>query len=195
MSCSTLFRELRVFKMSSNNLLFHDVCVSGYQRLLPFNPSTCSDVSALCTPSHSLLWQLHVQRSFCSLWFLLPAGIGWWMAFVLFVFELCSKMYVMILEGESIWGSWKPLEKVLCRVGQAEDGEQPQQGSGSKWLKHRDGWEAQGANRQVSEVTERKILLEQRRLCWVCYNSESKQVDRDLARKSGLAARVTEICS
>lgn len=76
------FSALDVLKTSISNLLFHGVCISGYQRLLPFNPSPCSDFSALSTPSCGLLWQLHVQTSFCSLWLLLPAGTVWWMAVV-----------------------------------------------------------------------------------------------------------------
>lgn len=47
---------------------------SGHQGFLPFNSIACPDVSALCTPSCGLLWQLLVQTSFCSLWLLLPAG-------------------------------------------------------------------------------------------------------------------------
>lgn len=50
---------------------------SGHQGFLPFNSIACPDVSALCTPSCGLLWQLHVQTSFCSLWLLLPAGTVW----------------------------------------------------------------------------------------------------------------------
>lgn len=103
--CNCFFRvefssALGMLKTSSSNLLFHGVCISGYQRLLPFNPCPCSDISALSTPSCGLLWQLHVQTSFCSLRLLLPAGTAWWMAAVLFGFALCSGVYIVILLGE-----------------------------------------------------------------------------------------------
>lgn len=111
-------------------------CFSGHQGFLPFNPITCPDVSALCTPSCGLLWQLHVQTSFCSLWLLLPAGTVWWMAFVLFscACTLFGGCVPFSFRGGDL-GQLEAFESDLCcRISQED------YNSGSNWLRQRDCW-------------------------------------------------------